>query len=98
MTFVKGQSGNPSGRPKADTASLRPLLNQHGADVLQIVFNAAKNGDMVACRLILERLYPAIKPQSLPVTIPMGESLPETGQNVIAETMKGNILYGFIRL
>jgi hypothetical protein len=41
--------------------------------------------------LILDRTYPPIKPQALPVSIPVGESLPESGNNIVTATMKGNV-------
>ena len=91
MSFKKGQSGNPSGRPKKDTANLKPLLAQHGESVLQKVIDAALDGDLTACKLVLDRLYPAIKPQAMPVNVPVGETLPETGNNIVTETMTGNV-------
>ena len=89
--FKKGVSGNPSGRPKSDTANLKPLLAKHGKDVLQKVIDVALSGDLAACKLVLDRLYPAIKPQTLPVNIPIGKNLPETGGNVVNATMSGSI-------
>ena len=89
--FEKGKSGNPSGRPKSDTANLKPLLAKHGKDVLQKVIDAALEGDLTACKLVLDRLYPAIKSQAMPVNIPVGSTLPETGNNIVTETMTGNV-------
>ncbi|BCG63899.1 MAG: hypothetical protein methR_P1645 [Methyloprofundus sp.] len=91
MSFKKGQSGNPSGRPKKDMANLKPLLAKHGESVLQKVIDAALGGDLTACKLVLDRLYPAIKPQAIPVNVPIGETLPETGNNIVTETMTGNV-------
>jgi len=91
MSFKKGQSGNPSGRPKQDTANLKKLLAQHGESVLQKVIDAALEGDLTACKLVLDRLYPGIKSQAMPVNIPVGATLPETGNSVVTETMSGNV-------
>ena len=89
--FKPGTSGNPSGRPKSDTANLKPLLAKHGKDVLQKVIDTALNGDMTACKLILDRLYPALKPQALTVNIKASGALTEQGQAVITEALKGSI-------
>jgi len=91
MAFKKGQSGNPTGRPKKDGASLKPLLEKHGKAVLQQVINQALEGDIVACRLILDRLYPAIKSAAAVVKVNVGNTLEQTGDNVIAATLGGSI-------
>ncbi len=89
--FEKGKSGNPSGRPKSDTANLKPLLAKHGKNVLQKVVDAALSGELTACKLILDRLYPPIKAQSATVNIEAKETLTEQGQAVIASTLDGSI-------
>ena len=91
--FKPGQSGNPGGRPKRDTAQLAEKLKTHGASVLQVVVDQALAGEMVACRLILERLYPPIKPSSQPVKFKTSQedSLSATGQNVINAIAAGNL-------
>jgi hypothetical protein len=83
--FKAGQSGNPSGRPKRDTAQLAEKLKQHGESVLQVVVNQALMGDLVAFKLILERLYPPIKPSAQPVLFnaPQEANLSATGQSII---------------
>ena len=89
--FKKGKSGNPSGRPKSDTANLKPLLAKHGKDVLQKVVDTALSGDLTACKLILDRLYPAIKAQAATVNIEAGETLAEQGQAIITSTLDGGV-------
>lgn len=89
--FKKGQSGNPSGRPKSDTANLKPLLAKHGKGVLQKVIDTALSGDLTACKLILDRLYPAIKSQAATVNIITSGTLAEQGQAIITSTLNGSI-------
>jgi len=89
--FEKGVSGNPSGRPKSDTANLKPLLAKHGESVLQKVIDTALSGDLAACKLILDRLYPAIKAQAATVNINATGTLSEQGQEIITSTLNGSV-------
>lgn len=65
-TFATGHSGNPGGR-SGQTQALRARLAEGAEAVTKKVLAAAKKGDMQACRLILERLVPALKPITEPV-------------------------------
>lgn len=74
--FTKGQSGNPAGRPqgsrhKATEAALALMDGQLEA-ITQKAVDAALQGDLVAIRLILERLLPRAKERAMPrVKLPM---------------------------
>ncbi|MFZ4221436.1 DUF5681 domain-containing protein, partial [Enterobacter ludwigii] len=56
--FRKGTSGNPGGR-SGKSAQMRKKLESGAADAVRTIVDAAKEGDLQACRLILERVVPA---------------------------------------
>jgi len=59
-----GQSGNPHGRPKgtSDIARLREAISSHMPEIIEQLVTRAKDGDVGAARLLLERTLPSIKP------------------------------------
>ena len=69
--FPKGVSGNPAGKPKGTRNKIeRPivaLMGQHAEAVAQRVIDEALQGDLQACRLVLERVSPA--PKDRPITL-----------------------------
>lgn len=68
MPFEKGKSGNPTGRPRGATSTLviREALEQVFTDgekgLLAAICESAKAGDLSACALLINRLYPQLKP------------------------------------
>lgn len=86
MTFEKGQSGNPSGRPKGITdkrAQLRELINTNAEQLVEKLVEKAKAGDLTALRLCVERLIPRVKPD-LGICFDMPEGRIDTGDNMLA--------------
>lgn len=73
-----GQSGNPLGKPKGArhrTTLLAEKLMQDDAEaVVSAVLNAAKNGDMTAARIVVDRLCPARKDTTINFSLPQIES------------------------
>ena len=92
-TFKKGVSGNSKGREAGKTAStqLRKAISLEAEDIINVLVRQAKAGDIQAAKVLLDRIVPPLKSQALPVNIPIGETLPETGGNVVNATMNGNI-------
>lgn len=90
-TFKKGSSGNPGGRPGQINALREKLAGGCNA-VAAAVMKAAKEGDMQACRLILERMVPAIKPSAELIRFTLsGESATEQARSIMAAIAAGTI-------
>ncbi|PPD25004.1 MAG: hypothetical protein CTY30_00865 [Methylocystis sp.] len=61
--FKPGQSGNPSGRPRGarhrTTLICEKLMRDDAKNIVDAVLAAARNGDMSAARIVLDRIVPA---------------------------------------
>ena len=62
VPFLPGTSGNPAGRPRGaknrSTVMSQALSDADAAAIVDAVVAKAKRGDMVAARLVLDRLWP----------------------------------------
>lgn len=88
-TFAKGQTGNPGGRP-GNLAKLRAKLTEGSEQVAAVVLEAAKGGDMQACRLILERIVPALRPTTEPAAFDLDDTdLPSTARSIMRAIADG---------
>jgi hypothetical protein len=79
MPFVKGQSGNPTGRipgSKNMKTLLRQELEKDGASLANAVKTAALEGDMTAAALWLARLEPVLKPRAEPTPFALDSKAP----------------------
>ena len=64
MPWKQGQSGNPKGRPRKSQksmAQLRSQVSEHLPDVIEVLANAAKDGDVQAARILVERCVPSMR-------------------------------------
>ncbi len=74
--FVAGSIGNPKGRPVGQTCRVLRMARQAAEEVaLPALIEAAKTGDLDACRVLVGYGLP----RQRPVTIPEPVALPETG-------------------
>lgn len=67
--FSPGVSGNPTGRPRTESAAIRAELAEHGPAIVAVVIEAAIGGDLQAAKLVLDRTIPSLKAQAAPVLL-----------------------------
>jgi len=76
MPWKQGQSGNPKGRPRKSQrtmAQLRSQITEHLPDVIEVLAEAAKEGDVQAARILVERCVPSMR--ALDQNINVNESI-----------------------
>jgi hypothetical protein len=95
MAFKKGQSGNPTGRPKGcfkrNTELLR-ILSDRGIDGINMVINMALSGDTACLKIWMDKILPNAKDR-LDFDLPdlKGKS-PEQLSSIMFEAMSGQCM------
>jgi len=94
--WKKGQSGNPAGKApgtlnKKTRVSL--ALDAAAEDVTHAVIEAARNGDIAAARLVLERVKPPLRPQAELVEFDLDPTAPLStqAQAVLSAVAQGKL-------
>ena len=96
-----GQSGNPKGRPPGsrNRVTLVALVAmEEGADAIaKKIVEMAKQGDMSAARLVLERLVPPAKERPILLTLPdtsSADGVAKAQAAILQAVAAGDILPG----
>ena len=91
--FTKGQSGNPKGRPPGTTsgARLRKAIEDKAEGIIQVLIDAALNGDIQAGSTLLSRIIPTLKSVSPAVEVAQSDSLTDQGKEIIKSSLSGAI-------
>ena len=96
--FAKGASGNPTGRPKGrrNNATLlqEQLLGIDGELIIQKAVELAKQGNIPAIKVCLERLIPPAKERCIEIalkSVTNNEELPFTVADVLGAIGRGEI-------
>ena len=97
--FKPGQSGNPAGRPKGarhrTTVAIEALLDGEGEAITRKAIEAAKAGDMVAIRLMLDWICPPRKTRPIQIELPPihdAGGVAEAQQEVFRAACAGELL------
>jgi hypothetical protein len=101
MTFKPGQSGNPNGKKKGTlhkaTLAALELLEGDLSAITQVCIDKAKAGDLLAAKLILDKLLPNRRERSVNLKLPKvkgAQDLPKAFEAVVQTVAVGDLTPG----
>ncbi|MCS3902088.1 hypothetical protein J2T55_000080 [Methylohalomonas lacus] len=93
--FKKGESGNPSGKPKGakdKRTRLKGLLEPYSNDLVEKAVELAMDGDTTALKLCLDRLMPPLKPVDKALNVEIaGETVTDKSESVVNLLSSGDL-------
>lgn len=93
MAFKPGESGNKKGRPAGKSPAM--LIRNHIAgkmpNIMKVLVTAAEEGDIQACKILVDRVCPPLRPQAMSIDLPATGSLADKGNRIIKAMMSGQL-------
>ena len=101
MVWKKGESGNPTGKPAGvrnkATVMVQSIMERGAQEIAEAVVGLAKEGDLSAARLVLERLLPPAKERPISLALPGTDTaggIAEAQQAILQAVAAGDLLLG----
>ena len=92
MAFKKGESGNPAGRPRGSVNKNLQILRDAAEAILPDLVARAKDGDLEAQKLILDRGIPRLRAVSMPEALALPDgTLTDQAKALVALIAEGNL-------
>lgn len=92
--FLKGRSGNPAGRSQGATCNALRMAREAAETVaLPVLIEAAKAGDLDACKTLIAYGLPRQRPVTVPepISLPVEGSLADQARALVALVARGEV-------